>query len=281
MQSHQTCTIATVEVMGVLNPPVVSEIQEIVAQLMCAASKTQGGIHSLCGVTLTVGWNTGTNCSYHLENALEFSKIITINSVAASVGVSNGPIVLSSVGNDRKRFLTPVGPCVRLSSELCAKAIDLGASILYASAGELTSCATRSPHLKELLRPIDCWSLCLGTDSSSILEVGIYEFIFIPVDGRGDVSFLLKESGPEYWEAFDSSDEARMASLIMTGDYVAELVVKMFRSSESLRPPLSLYISNNERIPALAKRSSPKSEACTNELIKKSSFSRVVEKSII
>ncbi|KAJ9448406.1 putative ammonium transporter 1 member 5 [Diplonema papillatum] len=222
----------------------VNMVNEALSRVLNCLDRTEGTVAALVGMSLACGWNTTKKTALHFDNALRFVGMLysaqaRLNEAEATsrrfyVGIATGTVLVGNVGTQLQRFVSVIGPCVKLSGCLAFTARDIDVFCLAASLvhDELLQ------SMRQHARPIDRWHTTGGTACVNVYQVradGMKQ-LFVTDDGNEEEDWSWSEA---YWAAYESEDHESMLSGAPRNPIVAAVAVRL-REKISLRPPLRL-----------------------------------------
>ena len=99
--------------------------------LTIALEQSGGGLVTLLGNCVCVGWNVSRSAPAHMENAIRFVQRVAAKRIVSGAGLASGLVQHGDVGARSQRFVTVMGDVVRRSWALCEDAIRDGVMCLY------------------------------------------------------------------------------------------------------------------------------------------------------
>ncbi|KAJ9470023.1 putative ammonium transporter 1 member 5 [Diplonema papillatum] len=221
----------------------VSMVNEALSRVLNCLDRTDGTVIALIGMSLACGWNTTKKTPLHLDNALRFVGMLYTAQARLNegdttsrrfyVGITTGTVLVGNVGTQSQRFVSVIGPSVKLSGCLAFTARDIDIFCLCA-----TLIADDQPFqtIRRHMRPVDRWYFAGKAASVTVYEVRADSMkqLFVTDDTDDDDDWAWSDA---YWEAYENADHVRMLSEAPQNPIVAAVAVRL-REKLSLRPPL-------------------------------------------
>eukprot|EP01059_Diplonema_ambulator_P032470 TRINITY_DN6377_c0_g1_i1.p1 TRINITY_DN6377_c0_g1~~TRINITY_DN6377_c0_g1_i1.p1 ORF type:complete len:810 (+),score=85.33 TRINITY_DN6377_c0_g1_i1:23-2431(+) len=186
-------------------------LQGLVVLLHCC-DRTDGTVLSVMSNQCYVSWNTAKRCNYHLHAALRFASgcILHLGAAGCSMGVATGHGSYGAFGYGGRRFITLLGPLLRLSEQLCVSAKTAGSGCFHAVAYPHHAVHS-DPLIRPRLRPVDVWNTV--PEPTCVYEVSCdsrhVHWVLDPADQDDDV--VSGEAtgnnwgwSEAYWAAFNA-----------------------------------------------------------------------------
>ena len=92
--------------------------------LTVVLDQSGGGLVTLLGCSVCVGWNLVCATPTHIEQSIRFVQRLHISCPLAGAGLVTGTVIHGDVGARRQRFVTVMGPAVLRSWALCVSAVQ-------------------------------------------------------------------------------------------------------------------------------------------------------------
>ena len=122
--------------------------------------RSQGVVVAVFNSSMLVSWNAARPCVSHLENAFRMCRLLLGEggvAVQHTLGIASGTAISGDIGTHSQRFVTTVGPCMRLADALSLHAKRVNTRVLHAAVPGYGYCAAEEPALREMVRPVDVW----------------------------------------------------------------------------------------------------------------------------